>query len=688
MIVQVALWGHILAALSFGVLAAAQASIARNQAQRIMLSAACAATALWAIAIAGLGPLAALAAQAETLRNVLWLAFMYLLLRRGEGPHRTWSISAIYAALALVATAQSGIGLLSEYLPSDGGPGDAVAQAAFVMRMIFAVGALVLVHNLYSAADSSARAGIGLPMTVLTALWAYDLNLYTLSYLAREPMAGLLAARGLAVAALAPVMALAARRNSGWTIRLSRTVAFRSLSLVAVAGYLLAMVSLSALLDAVGTQGAELVQVAFLIFAAVAAIVLLPSKRVRAWARVMLAKHMFAHRYDYRAEWLRFTDTLGRPGDGPAPLNERVVKAIADITESPSGVLLVPEDSGLVSRSGWNWTMESIPAFIPGEELLTLLGQGRIVEIDPIRDGDSGSEAEARVIPAWIVADPANWAIIPLIHFDKLAGAVLLARPLLARTLDWEDFDLLRVAGRQVASYLAEAQGQEKLSDAQRFDEFNRRFAFIMHDIKNLVSQLTLVTRNAERHADKPEFRADMIATLQSSTARMNDLLARLSQHNTGKPEEARAVALGPLVTAIAAAKRAQHPVVLAGNMALSAMADASRLEAAVGHLIQNAIDASPHAEPVTVTLVQSGDQVGIEIEDKGCGMTNDFVRTKLFRPFASTKDGGFGIGAFEARAIVVAMQGRMIVESDPGRGSRFTVWFAAPRRWQEALVA
>src|SRR3546814_13854417 len=79
---------------------------------------------------------------------------------------------------------------------------------------------------------------------------------------------------------------------------------------------------------------------------------------------------------------------------------------------------------------------------------------------------------------------------------------------------NWEDFDLLRTVGQQAASYIAEAQSQSALADAEKFEEFNRRFAFIMHDIKNLVSQLSPVARNAERHADKPEFRADMVATL------------------------------------------------------------------------------------------------------------------------------------------------------------------------------
>lgn len=688
MIGLIAYLGHALAALLFGILTVEEARAARRERHRWALAAAYAATVVWAIASAAMVPTALAAGYAETVRNVAWLGFMFALLRRGEGDRRMWSLRAVYAALLLVAGLQIGIGVLSPYLGTDSNIDALLLQATFVMRMMFAIGALVLVHNIYTAAATGARAGIGLPMTALALLWAYDLNLYTLSYLADGWMEWLVALRGIAVAGIAALFALAARRNQSWSIRLSRTVAFRSLSLGIVAAYLLLTIVLSALLESIGVSGAAMVQVGSLVLAAIAAIIILPSAQLRARLRVLLSKHMFAHRYDYRAEWLRFTDTLGRPGDAPAPLDVRVVKAIADITEAPAGLLLIPDDAGLAARAGWNWDMSLVPAFVPGEDLVALLAQGRILELDPLRSETNDSAEEARSIPAWILADAANWAIVPLIHFDRLAGAVLVARPPIARTLDWEDFDMLRVAGRQVASYLAEARGQEALSDAKQFDEFNRRFAFIMHDIKNLVSQLTLVTRNAERHADKPEFRVDMIATLQSSTTKMNDLLERLSQHNTGRAEEPRSVVLGPLVTQLAGAKRIQHPVIVAGNMALCAMADPARLEGALGHLLQNAIDASEPAEPVTITVMKQGEETAIEIADKGHGMTLDFVRGQLFRPFASTKDGGFGIGAFEARTIIMGMGGRVTVDSEPGQGTRFMIWLPTPTRWHEALVA
>ncbi|HST35354.1 MAG TPA: ATP-binding protein, partial [Allosphingosinicella sp.] len=230
----------------------------------------------------------------------------------------------------------------------------------------------------------------------------------------------------------------------------------------------------------------------------------------------------------------------------------------------------------------------------------------------------------------------------------------------------------------QAASSLAEALGQEALSQAQRFEEFNRRFAFILHDIKNLVSQLSLVARNAERHADNPEFRADMIATLQSSVKKMNDLLARLSPGAARGAEPPRPIEMRPLLDALAGQKRRAHPVLVSGNTALDALADPASLETALAHLVQNAIEVSGTQVPVELRLFESGGDVAVEIIDRGPGMSAAFVRDRLFQPFVSTKEHGFGIGAYEARALILAMGGRLDVESGEGEGTRFTLYLPA----------
>ena len=276
-------------------------------------------------------------------------------------------------------------------------------------------------------------------------------------------------------------------------------------------------------------------------------------------------------------------------------------------------------------------------------------------------------------VPGLADAHRGAWAGVPLLHNDRLVGFVVLAYPAGQTAARLGDFDLFRTAGIQAASYLAEAQSQEALADARRFDEFNRRFAFIMHDIKNLVSQLCLVARNAERHADNPEFRADMIATLQSSVRKMNDLLARLGRGSGREGEPPRAVAVLQVAASIAGVKNRVHPVELEGEPGLppSPTRFGSSRRSPTSSRTRS-MRAPPECRS---RLHLGGGEAAILVDDKGAGMSADFIRARLFKPFVSTKDGGFGIGAFEARALVAAMSGRIEVASREGEGSRFTVF-------------
>jgi putative PEP-CTERM system histidine kinase len=345
-------------------------------------------------------------------------------------------------------------------------------------------------------------------------------------------------------------------------------------------------------------------------------------------------------------------------------------------------MLLVSDGgAGMAVAATCDWNSATPPADQLEDAQLfwnALEATGRVVELEGLRSGWASAENKSLPVPAWMIGDPEAWAAVPLRHQERMVGLVLIAAPEFRRALDWEDFDLLRTAGNQAASSLAEAFGQEALVNAQRFEEFNRRFAFILHDIKNLVSQLSLVARNAERHADNPEFRADMVATLQSSVGKMNDLLARLAPHSQGHVQRAEAQPLLPVLTAAIAAKRRQREVRLIGDASQWAHVDAGALEQALGQLLQNAIDASGDADPVTVRVEPAGASIAIAIADKGAGMDSEFIRNRLFQPFASTKADGFGIGAFEARSLIVAMGGRISVDSRPGQGSTFTILLPA----------
>jgi putative PEP-CTERM system histidine kinase len=674
-------WSHALAAGAFGGLLVWRLGAGAPNAGQRLLIAAFAVTAFWSW-ISALYAGSPLASYAETARNLLWVSLLYTL--SATGNERQHGVRLVYAAVAAVIGFQfvTDTLLLISY-------DAAVEQTGQLLRITAAAGGLVLVHNLYGQAAPDSRTSIRLTMLGLALLWVYDLNLYTVAYLDAGLSTLLIEWRGIAVALTSPLFALGARRDTGRRVQLSRAATFQSLSLLAICAYFAVMAVLATASRSSGLNLSGSLLIGLLAVMTVAAMVVLPSARARSWAKVMLSKHLFEHRYDYRAEWLRFTDTLGSVGEDAPRIGERTVKALADIVDAPGGLLLTLDDAGdLAGTSSWQWRAAT-PALDDGDSsgrFWSLVGDsGRIIEFDALRGGWAHAQERGLGAPSWMLDDSSIWVGIPLIHHQKLVGIVLLSAPEYRRALDWEDFDLLRTAGRQAASSLAEAHGQEALSTAQRFEEFNRRFAFILHDVKNLVSQLSLLTRNAERHADNAEFRADMIATLKSSVGKMNDLLARLTPQASQRLLRAEPQPIGPVLMSAIAGKRRGHDIRLLGDTSLWAEIDAPSLEQAVGHLLQNAVEASPASSAVIVRLAARPAGVEVVITDKGCGMDGDFIRNRLFKPFASTKLSGFGIGTFEARSLIASMGGRIGVDSRPGQGTSFTILLPAAQAPAEA---
>jgi len=676
MIAFLALWSHLIAAALYGALAVFQLRRWNGDPRNRPLLAAFAAMAVWTIFLALLGSYNLLAQLAESARNLAFLAFMYGLMASAGDAQGKRALKSVFAAVAAVIGLQIAVGGVMPQFSQTPIVLEALASTSQIIGLTIAAGALILVHNIYGLAAPDSRSALRFPMLALAAMWAIDLHLYTVDYFMRAPATELFALRGLVLAGLVPLFALGLR-NATWRIQISRVATFQSLSVIAILAYIIAMMLAARAIEIVGGDWARVGQVGIVFAMTLAALLLLPSAKLRAWLRVILAKHLFEHRYDYRQEWLRFTDTVGRTGEEGLALEQRVVKALADIAGAPAGLLLLVDEHRRLAPAGrWNWSAPLPECGDGAEELIRHIEEGAyVLDFATVRDGWL-IEREARIaVPHWLCAIDSAWAGIPLSHEGRLAGLVILEHPPIRRRLDWEDFDLFRTAGIQAASYIAEARSQQALADAQRFDEFNRRFAFIMHDIKNLVSQLSLVARNAERHAGNPEFRADMIATLQSSVKKMNDLLARLSPGAARGSDPPRAVEIQPILDAIAAARRRAHPVRAYSEAGLVAMADAGGLDHALSHLVQNAIDASEPGDPVVVRAFDSGGDVAVEVIDRGCGMSAEFVRARLFQPFASTKAQGFGIGAYEARALIDAMGGRLEVESRLGEGTRFTLF-------------
>lgn len=669
-------WGHVFAAALFAALSIWTGRRFATQQAGKLLVVALALTSTWLLSVAFGGVDRLETGILESLRNCGWLVCLFVLPAQlgHRASRQARGAMPLYLVLALILVAQSGLDILANIRASGGAAFAGSSESTIVLRMLWAIGALLLTQRIYAACSTQIRATIAPVAAALAAMWGYDLILYGAAFSRAEGLTSLLfALRGLNLAALAPVIALVGRTGRSAIVAPSRTLALRGLG-VAI-GLALAMLMLGALLtlDDLASPLVKAAASAALFVSVAGGLLFVPATRLHRAAKVLAAKHLFRHRYDYREQWMAFADTLGR-GAGVAEAGDmhgRVIRAMADITQSSCGALLLAGDepTGFVWHSDWNWKGEH-PATLAFSHSMVdqMRSKGWITDLAEARSG-------AEDMPRWLRDDQAGWALVPLLHFDELVGLMLLGHPPLNRALDWEDFDMLRAAARQVASYLAEARGQAALAEARRFEEFNHRFAFIMHDIKNLVSQIALTARNAERHAENPAFRADMILTLQDCAERMNTLLMRLSQHSSlAEPISAAVIAVGDVLPMVAARYGSAHPVLIEGDLNLLIRANRSRLEQIVGHLLQNAIDASEPAAPVILRAESGAGEAVLQIIDHGCGMSADYVRDELFRPFSSTKQGGFGIGAYEARELARAMGGTLGVSTVQGKGTTFTL--------------
>src|SRR3569623_1536392 len=238
MAATIILWSHALAALLFAGLALAQLRDGGVSVPRTAFLVALGLTALWALATAGIGSGDAVTWVAESIRNLGWLGFMFALERRDPTARRDRAVMTIYGGGALVAWVGAGLAILLVSVPTD--LAESVSAVRMLLRMMVAVGSLVLVNHLYSLVAPASRGGIRLAAIALATMWLVDLVLYTTAYLDGGWPQDMVATRGVATVALVPLQALAEHRNGARTLKISRTMPWLFLLFVALSLYALA----------------------------------------------------------------------------------------------------------------------------------------------------------------------------------------------------------------------------------------------------------------------------------------------------------------------------------------------------------------------------------------------------------------------------------------------------------------
>lgn len=678
MLTSVVAASYSFAALAFFFLSVLLFTSWRGRLHGAALAAACMLTSAWAAAaaLAALrGPaLVPLTAVLEVLRGAAWTFFLLSVLgplrRNRESVQATnmvpaAGIGAFYLAM-LGATAYL-------YLEPAFANGAGGFVTVVVGRIAIAVLNMLLVEQLYRNTVQEARWAIKFACLGIGGLFAYDFYLYSDAMLFRHISAEIWAARGVVDALTVPLIAVSAARNPRWStaISVSRTVLFHSAAVFGSAIYLLTMAAAGYYLRLFGGTWGTVMQVAFLFGAGILLFAVLFSGSMRAWLKVFISKHFYSYRYDYRDEWVRFTRALSDAGPG---LNERTVQAIAKLMESPSGALYIRREEAGCCEPVTHWNMKGAHQNEPLQGTLCryLENTQWVVDLEELRD--SPGKYDGLTVPAWLADMKDAWLVVPLLLERQLFGFVVLGRPRSPVKLNWEATDLLKIAGTQAASYLAQRETQNALMVARQFESYTRMSTFLVHDLKNLIAQLSLMLANAERHKDNRAFQEDMLETVDLSVQKMKLMLQRLSRGPA--TESPTPVMLSNLLRQAIQLKSAGDPKPALRIEAPDAcvLADPERLERVLGHLIQNAIEATPRSGSVTVRLRRDGASAVVEVQDTGHGMTEEFIRDKLFRPFESTKAAGMGIGAFESRTYIRLLGGDVEVCSAPSAGTTFRV--------------
>lgn len=546
------------------------------------------------------------------------------------------------------------------------------------LSLLMTIIGIVLVEQVYRNTRAEQKWAIKYLCLGLLGMFIYDFYMYSDALLYKRIDPVLWQARGFIYALTIPLLGISISRNPLWSpeIFISRRVVFHTTTLLASGIYLMIMGIAGYYVRDFGGNWGLVAQAIFLFITILTLSLFVSSRRIRARLYVLVNKHFYPYKYDYREEWLRFIRTISASNE-EKELYHNTIKSIAQIIESPGGMLWLREHNGFFSCVD-TWQLEHVNDREPAGAPLTKFMEDHefVISIDEfLEQPEVYNRLGYLELPEW-VKKIQPWLIVPLIHNDLLIGFIVLDHAVGRKeTFNWEDSDLLKTAARQVASFLEQMNASKALAEARQFESFNKVSTYVIHDIKNLIAQLSLISSNAEKHKDNPLFMDDVFKTISNSVSKMNKMMEILS----GKESKSQSSKIN-IISVLEELVHNRHiaggkPVPILGceSSSFNVKADKNQLLAILGHLVQNAQDATDANGKITITQKRSTDGVVIEIADTGSGMSADFIENNLFKPFKTTKGSkGMGIGVYEAREIILAIGGRIEVSSEVDSGTCF----------------
>jgi putative PEP-CTERM system histidine kinase len=544
----------------------------------------------------------------------------------------------------------------------------------FLLFIVLNLWSLVLLEQLYRSANAQVRWAIWPMVIALASVAIFDFVLYAQATMVDGVDFNFWFSRGYISLVVVPLLLISTRRIRNGSVRIfvSRHVVFYSSMLMIAGLYLLVMSLAGYVINYLGGEWGSVVSLGFLMLSGLVLVALLITESLRRKLKVFIAKNFFANKYEYRDEWLNLIEKIETTN--AESYYQMATQIMMSKVDAEGGAILkkVTEQRFSIQYQE-NITLDESLNNQLVQCSMFCQKQGWIIDIEEYRQ--TPTVYPELTLDLTLFDSNSIRIIVPIFIGKAFYGMFFLAGKKEFKQLNWEDRDLLFAISKQLGNFVSLHEANDKLAESKQFDAFNRMSAFLVHDLKNVQAQLALISTNAKKHGDNPEFIADVFETVESATERLSKVLSQLRNKQVAQ-SESELVDISELLNRVVQQRNISLPLVTFDNQNHCEMAiDGETFHSVLNHLIQNAQEATNKEGWVKVALTEKDKHIVIKITDNGCGMSKSFIDSRLFKPFDTTKgNAGMGIGVFEAKQFIESIAGLIKVDSTEGEGTIFII--------------